>query len=104
MPRGVKRNSRIWLECAMPRDFRTYRPRFLSPEDSRLLTRSQESTTEEILDSVDSASALADVREVRSSVIFLSFKKSTKRDSIRFTSFMLPIKLNADAGSRMTAC
>ena len=58
MPRSVSRNSRIWLECAMPRDLRTYRPRLRSPPSSMSRSSSQVSMSEEMPTSVCS-SALA---------------------------------------------
>ena len=45
-PLLVSMNSRIWLECAMPRDFRTYSARFRSPACSMLRNSSHVSISE----------------------------------------------------------
>ena len=44
---SVRRNSRSWLECAMPRDFRMYRPRLRSPSISMSRSTSHVSIREE---------------------------------------------------------
>ena len=72
----MSRNSRIWLEFAIPRDLSTYRTRLSSPLPSIVLTRSHVSTSEAICWSAWHVAASA-LRLVNSAVTPLAFKKST---------------------------
>ena len=101
MPWPVRRNSRIWLEWAIPRDLSTYSTRLCSPLPSMVLTRSQVSTREAICWSAWVGSA-SEFRLVNRAVTPLAFRKSTCRVSIADTSAPVPMRRRSETGSMTT--
>src|ERR1700688_1529669 len=100
-PVRLRTNSRIWLECAMPRDFKTYRQRLRSPFSSRSRSRIQVSVSEEMPTSVCSSAPRLAVSVVNMAVIWRSFKKSNRRISMAWTSLRLAL-MRLVMGSTMT--
>src|SRR5688572_13805873 len=101
-PCSVIRNSRIWLECFMPRDLSTYRPRLRSPPSSMSRIRIQVSMIDEMPTSVLSVAVPPVVRLTSIAVVPRAFRKSTSRSSIASESDSVPLEERLLTGSMIT--
>ncbi len=94
-------NSRIWLEWAIPRDFKRWKSRLRSPLLSVLKSSSQVSMREET-PMVAVSNSPEWVRLVNRTVICRFLKKSTRRMSTDFTSLWLATMDRLVMGSMIT--